>query len=84
MSVVSPIIELTSKGQEIMAKMASEHAEQTHIPTRTELSQRLEAVIKREYPDYSLSDIYITAYGILLANTTKEKLSEIIRVWEEN
>lgn len=84
MSVVSPIIELTSKGQEIMAKMASEHAEQTHIPTRTELSKKLEAIIQEQNPNYSLADVYAAAYGILLANTTKEKLSEIVRIWEEN
>lgn len=67
-----------------MAKMASEHAEQTHIPTHTELSKRLEAIIKKEHPNYDQANIYAAAYGILLANTTKEKLSEIIRVWEEN
>ena len=77
-------MELTSKGQEIMAKMASEHAEQTHVPTLRELSAKLEAILKREHPTYDLANIYAAAYGILLANISKEKLSEIIRVWEEN
>jgi hypothetical protein len=84
MSEVSPIIELTSKGQEIMARMASEHAEATRVPTRMELSKELEAMIQEENPNFTLADVYISAYGILLANTTKEKLSEIIAVWKAN
>jgi hypothetical protein len=84
MSEGNAIIELTSKGQEIMAKMASEQAEATRVPTRTELSKELEAIIQEENPNFSLTDVYIYAYGVLLANTTKEKLSEIIEVWKAN
>ena len=67
-----------------MARMASEHAEATRVPTRMELSKELEAMIQEENPNYNQANIYATAYGILLANTTKEKLSEIIAVWKAN
>jgi hypothetical protein len=77
-------MELTSKGQEIMAKMASEQAEATRVPTLTELSKELEAIIKEQHPNYDQANIYAAAYGILLANTTKEKLSQIIEVWKAN
>lgn len=79
MSVVSPIIELTSKGQEIMAKMASEHAEQTHEPTFSELREEFEALVIAENPDDSLALNYTRCYGILLAHITKDQMSQIIK-----
>jgi hypothetical protein len=77
------IMELTSKGQEIMAKMASEHAEQNTQPTYKELRDEFEALIKAEHPDEDLARIYTRCYGILLAHITKAQLIEVIRLHKE-
>ena len=79
MSEGNAIIELTSKGQEIMAKMASEHAEQTHEPTFQELVDELEALVKQQYPNEDLAVTYSRCYGIVLAHITKDQMSQIIK-----
>ena len=83
MSVVIPIIELTSKGQEIMAKMASEHADLTTEPTFKELQSEFEALVKAKYKDELLAVTYTRCYGILLAHITKEQMTDIVRLQKE-
>lgn len=83
MSVVIPIIELTSKGQEIMAKMASEHAELTTEPTFIELQREFEELVKAKHKDELLAVTYTRCYGILLAHITKEQMTDIIRLQKE-
>jgi organic hydroperoxide reductase OsmC/OhrA len=71
-------MELTTKGQEIMAKMADLHAEQTAIPTFLELQQELERLVKAEHPEETLAMTYTRCYGILLANITTEQMLTIV------
>jgi len=62
-----------------MAKMADLLAEQTSIPTFTEMVEEFEALVKAEYPNDDLAMIYSRCYGIALAHLTKEQMTEIIR-----
>jgi hypothetical protein len=71
-------MELTNKGQEIMAKMASEHADLNTTPTSSDLQKELEDLVKAENPDDTLAMIYTRCYGILLANITTEQMTAIV------
>ena len=67
-----------------MAKMASEHADQTTAPTFMELQDELEALVKAQNPNDSLAMIYTRCYGILLANITTEQMTAIVNRWKKD
>lgn len=67
-----------------MAKMASEHAEQTTTPTFRELVNEFEALVIAEYPNETLATTYARCYGILLAHTTKDQMNQIIELRKAN
>jgi hypothetical protein len=71
-------MELTTKGQEIMAKMADLHAEQNSVPTFSELQEELERLVKADNPEETLAMTYTRCYGILLANITTEQMLAIV------
>jgi disulfide oxidoreductase YuzD len=83
MSEGHAIMELTTKGQEIMAKMADLHAEQTAVPTFKELQNEFEALIKAKHPDETLATTYTRCYGIALAHLTKAQMTEMVRLQKE-
>ena len=66
-----------------MARMASEHAEATRVPTRMELQNEFEELVKLEYPNEPLATTYTRCYGILLAHITKEQMTEIIQLQKD-
>jgi hypothetical protein len=80
MSEGNAIMELTNKGQEIMARMASEHADLNTEPTFGELSEEFERLVKAEYPNEDLAMTYARCYGIALAHLTKEQMTEMVRL----
>lgn len=71
-------MELTTKGQDIMAKMASEHADLNTAPTFDDLQKELEDLVKAEHPEETLAMTYTRCYGILLANITTEQMTAIV------
>lgn len=71
-------MELTTKGQDIMAKMASEHADLNTTPTFSDLQKELEDLVKAEHPEETLAMTYTRCYGILLANITTEQMTAIV------
>jgi hypothetical protein len=71
-------MELTNKGQEIMAKMADLHAQQNTIPSFGDLVEEFQELVKAEHPNESLAMTYTRCYGILLANITTEQLTAIV------
>lgn len=61
-----------------MAKMASEHAEQTHEPTFNELVEEFQELVKAQHPDERADLIMARCYGIVLAHITKDQMAKIV------